>query len=53
MIRGIFWGLAVAWIGIWIWLGIGDVVVVNGIDIFNFNVAWPIIFIMLGFMGLV
>jgi len=53
MIRGIFWGLAVAWIGIWIWLGIGDVVVIDGINIFTFNVAWPIIFIMLGLMGLV
>ena len=53
MIRGIFWGLMVAWIGLWIWLGIGDVVVVNDINIFNFAVAWPIIFIMVGLMGLV
>ncbi|MBN2379250.1 hypothetical protein JXM67_05555 [candidate division WOR-3 bacterium] len=53
MIRGIFWGLMVAWVGLWIWFGISDVVMVDGVNIFTFNVAWPIIFIMVGLMGLV
>jgi len=48
MIRGIFWGLVVAWIGIWIWLGS---TVAPGT--FAFRYSWPIIFVILGLMGIV
>ncbi len=48
MIRGIFWGLTVAWIGVWIWLGSSIAP-----ETYAFKVAWPIIFIILGFMGIV
>lgn len=43
MIRGIFWGLVVIWIGFWIWLGSS---VAPGL--FAFRVSWPIIFVILG-----
>lgn len=48
MIRGIFWGLVVAWIGFWIWLGSSVAP-----EIFVFRLSWPIIFVILGLMGLV
>lgn len=48
MIRGIFWGLTVAWIGVWIWLGS-----IVAPALFAFKVAWPIIFVLVGFMMLV
>jgi glucan phosphoethanolaminetransferase (alkaline phosphatase superfamily) len=48
VIRGIFWGLVVIWIGFWIWLGSG---VAPGL--FAFKVSWPIIFAILGLSMLV
>jgi len=44
VVRGVFWGLIVAWIGLWIYLGS----TVPTDEIFRFQVAWPIIFIILG-----
>ncbi|TKJ42683.1 hypothetical protein CEE36_07215 [candidate division TA06 bacterium B3_TA06] len=48
MIRGIFWGLVVVWIGFWIWLGSSVAP-----QTFAFKVAWPIIFVIIGLLGLV
>ena len=48
MIRGIFWGLVVIWIGFWIWLGSSVAPA-----LFAFKVSWPIIFVLIGLMGLV
>lgn len=48
MIRGIFWGLVVVWIGVWIWLG-----TTVAPALFAFRLAWPLIFVILGLLGLV
>jgi len=48
VIRGIFWGLVVVWIGFWIWLGSSVAP-----QTFAFKVAWPIIFVIIGLLGLV
>jgi len=48
VIRGIFWGLVVAWIGLWVWLGS---TVAPGT--FAFRYSWPIVFVILGLMGIV
>lgn len=47
MIRGIFWGLVICWVGFWIWLG--NVYP----EILAFRYSWPIIFTLLGLMGIV
>ncbi len=44
MIRGIFWGLVVAWVGVWIYLG-------NLYPaLLSFKVAWPLIIAIFGLM---
>lgn len=48
IVRGILWGLIVAWIGVWIWLG-------STVDPWNFqwSVSWPLIFSLVGLIILV
>jgi len=43
VVRGILWGLMVAWIGVWIWLGTSVAP-----ELFAWHLSWPLIFSMVG-----